>query len=92
MSKKKSYMDRKNLLDEGIFSSIANFLNRKSKHKTRVTDKDIKRINKKNKLVSKLQNNIDKMNARQKKMDAEFEKEFEVKLNTKPYSIKDFLK
>ena len=92
MKNKKSYMNRNNILDEGIFDAIANFINKKANKKDKITAKDIRKIDKKNKMISKLKSNIDKMNDRQKKMDAEFEKEFEVKLKTKPYSIKDFLK
>ena len=85
-------MDRNNILGEGIFDLITNFVNKKKNRKDRVTNADIRKINKKNKLVSKLQNNIDDMNDRQKKINDEFEKEFGVKIKSKPYKIEDFLK
>ena len=83
-------MNKNNILGEGIFDIISNFVNKKAKK--RVTNADIKRLSKKRNLVSKLKNNIDVMNDRQKKMNAEFEKTFGVKIKSKPYKLSDFLK
>jgi len=92
MKKKKSYMNKNNIMNEGIFDMISNFINRKHNKKDKITSRDIKRFNKKNKMVDKLKNNIDTMNDRQKQIDAAFEKEFGVKLKSKPYKLSDFLK
>ncbi len=92
MKNKKSYMNSKNILDEGIFDMISNYVNRKKSKKDKITSSDIKKINKKTKLVNKLKSNIDTMNDRQAKINAEFEKEFGVKIKSKPYKLSDFLK
>ena len=92
MKNKKSYMNSKNILDEGIFDMISNYVNRKKSKKDKITSSDIKKINKKTKLVNKLKANIDTMNDRQAKINAEFEKEFGVKIKSKPYKLSDFLK
>jgi hypothetical protein len=92
MKNKKSYMNDSNILNEGIFDIISNFINRKKNKKNKITSSDIKKIDKKTKLVSKLNNNISDMNKRQSKINAEFEKEFGVKIKSKPYKLSDFLK
>ena len=92
MKNKKSYMNSKNILDEGIFDMISNYVNRKKSKKDKITSSDIKKITKKTKLVNKLKSNIDTMNDSEAKINAEFEKEFGVKIKSKPYKLSDFLK
>ena len=55
-------MNDSNILNEGIFDIISNFINRKKNKKNKITSSDIKKIDKKTKLVSKLNNNISDMN------------------------------
>ena len=91
---KKSYMDKSNILSEGMFSNslkglvlLAKRANKKFKKSMELSDKEIADKVKK----SGIQKKLDKLNKGREQLEKDFEEAFGVKLKRKVHKLEDYL-
>jgi AAA+ superfamily predicted ATPase len=91
---KKSYMNKSNILGEGMFSNslkglilLAKRANKKFKKSMELSDKEIADKIKKSGIHKKL----DKLNNGREQLEKDFEEAFGVKLKHKTHKLEDFL-
>ena len=94
MAKKKSYMDRSGILNEGLFgNSIRGLIllvkraNQKFKKSMELSDKEIADKVKK----SGIQKKLDKLNKGRERLEKDFEEAFGVKLKKKVHKLEDYI-